>query len=346
MFINRKFRWGYDIGIDLGTATVLVYIEGRGIVLNEPSVVAMHRDTNEIYAVGRKARTMLGRTPSGLIAVRPLRDGVIADYDTTERMLRYFLEKAIGKKPVLRPRVMVCIPSGVTSVEERAVREAAVQAGAKKAYLIEEPLAAALGVGLDISQASGSMVVDVGGGTCDIAVLSLGGVVCSTSTRIGGDKFDEAIIRYVRREYNLMIGERTAEDLKIRVGTAFPELAREEDSMEIRGRDLVTGLPKIVKITSQEANQAIQEPLDSIVSSVKEVLEITPPELAADIIDKGVILTGGGAMLHGFPELLSTETGLFVHMAENPISCVAMGTGKALQMLDVLEASGLVSRKL
>jgi len=340
------FGWGLDIGVDLGTASVLVFVKGKGIVLNEPSVVAIDKASGEIFAVGEEARRMLGRTPGNIVAVRPLREGVIADYDTTERMLRYFLEKAIGKKPFLKPRVMVCIPSGVTSVEERAVREAALQAGARQAYLIEEPLAAALGAGLDISDANGSMVVDIGGGTCDIAVLSLGGIVCSSSLRVGGDKFDEAIIRYIRRGYNLMIGERTAEDLKVKIGTAYPKEKRDPSSMEVRGRDLVSGLPKTIEITSEEVNKAMAEPLEAIVSAVKEVLEQTPPELAADIIDKGMVLTGGGSMLHGFNFLLMKKTGLFVHISEDPVSCVALGTGKALQMLDVLQQNGLVTRKV
>ncbi|KYH33603.1 rod shape-determining protein MreB [Neomoorella mulderi] len=331
------FGLGYqDIGIDLGTATVLVYVQGKGIVLREPSVVALNRDNGQIFAVGEEARRMLGRTPGNIIALRPLRDGVIADYDSTEKMLRYFIEKAIGRQGFFRPRVMVCIPSGVTGVEERAVRQAAQQAGARQAYVIEEPLAAALGAGLDIAEPSGSMVVDIGGGTTDIAVLSLGGIVCSNSLRVAGDKLDEAIVRYIRREHNLMIGERSAEELKINIGTAHPS-SRAEASMDVRGRDLVAGLPKTVNITSREIYTAIQEPLQQIVGAVKEVLEKTPPELAADLVNKGIVMTGGGSLLHGLDLLLSEETGLPVHVADDPVSCVALGTGKALTMLDVLK---------
>lgn len=329
-----------DIGIDLGTATVLVYVHGKGIVLREPSVVAINRENGQIFAVGEEARRMLGRTPGSIVAMRPLRDGVIADYDSTEKMLRYFIEKACGRQGLLRPRVMVCIPTGVTSVEERAVRQAALQAGARQAYVIEEPLAAALGAGLDISEPSGSMVVDIGGGTTDIAVLSLGGIVCSASIRVAGDKFDEAIVRYIRREHNLMIGERSAEELKIRIGTAHPASKGEERAMDVRGRDLVTGLPKTVKITAEEIYTAIQEPLQQIVGAVKEVLEKTPPELAADLVNKGIVMTGGGSLLHGMDMLISEETGLPVHVAEDPVSCVALGTGKALTMLDVLGRDG------
>ena len=281
---------------------------------------------------------MLGRTPGNIIAVRPLREGVIADYDVTERMLRYFLEKCGCKRFVLRPRVMVCIPTGVTSVEERAVRQAAIQAGARQAFLIEEPMAAALGAGIDVSEASGSMVIDIGGGTTDIAVLSLGGIVCSTSTRIGGDKFDEAIVRYVRREFNLIIGERSAEELKIEIGTAYPA-NNSERAAAIRGRDLVSGLPRSVMVTSRQVWEAIQEPLEAIVAAVKGVLEQTPPELAADIVDKGIVMTGGGSLLEGIDKLIARETGLPVYVAEDPVSCVALGTGRALGMLHVLARS-------
>jgi rod shape-determining protein MreB len=331
----------------LGTASVLVFIKDKGIVLHEPSVVAIDKENNnKIFAVGEEARKMLGRTPGNIVAVRPLREGVIADYDTTEKMLRYFLEKSIGGRKFFKPRVMVCIPSGVTSVEERAVREAALQAGARQAFLIEEPLAAALGAGLDISEANGSMVVDIGGGTCDIAVLSLGGIVCSSSLRVGGDKFDEDIVKYIRRKYNLMIGERTAEEIKIEIGTAYVKEDREWKSMPVRGRDLVSGLPKTIEISEKETCEAMEESLEGIVTSVKEVLEKTPPELTADVIDKGIVLTGGGSMLSGLTNLLSDETGLFIHRAEDPISSVAMGTGIALQMLDKLQENGLVTRKV
>ncbi|MHB1418336.1 MAG: rod shape-determining protein MreB [Bacillota bacterium] len=344
--LGIKLGLGMDIGVDLGTASVLVYVKGRGIVLNEPSVVAIDRNTGQVIAVGEEARRMLGRTPGNIVAIRPLREGVIADYDTTERMLRYFINKACGRRWLFKPRVMVCIPSGVTGVEERAAKEASLQAGAGQSYLIEEPLAAALGAGLDISDACGSMVVDIGGGTTDIAVLSLGGIVCSKSLRVGGDKFDEAIVRYIRREYNLMIGERTAEELKIKVGSAFPHGRLDNTSMEIRGRDLVTGLPKTISVTSRQAYDAIMEPVEAVVGAVKEVLEKTPPELSADIINRGIVMTGGGALLHGLDILLREETGLPVHVPPDPISCVALGTGKALNMIHVLHQSGMVPRKV
>lgn len=329
--------WAEDIGIDLGTASVLVYLKGKGIVLNEPSVVAIDKNSGRMIAVGEEARQMLGRTPGNIVAIRPLRDGVIADYDVTEKMLRYFIQKAVGYRFFFRPRVMVCIPSGVTSVEERAVRQAAIQAGARQAFLIEEPLAAALGAGLNISEASGNMVVDVGGGTTDVAVLSLGGIVCTKSLRVAGDKFDEAITRYVRKEYNLMIGERTAEELKIKIGTVYPKAKQPGEGMEIRGRDLVSGLPKTIRVTSEETAVALQEPVEQVVSAVKEVLERTPPELSADIISKGIVMTGGGSLLHGLDLLLSEETGLAVHVADDAISCVALGTGRALSMLHALQ---------
>ncbi len=333
------FGFGMDIGVDLGTATVLVYVKGKGIVLKEPSVVAIDKDSGKVIAVGEEARRMIGRTPGNIVATRPLREGVIADYDVTEKMLRHFINKACQRKfffPFFRPRIMVCIPSGVTGVEERAVRQAALQAGAKHAALIEEPLAAALGAGIEISEPSGSMVVDIGGGTTDIAVLSLGGIVVSKSLRVGGDKFDEAIVRYIRREFNLMIGERTAEDLKMNIGTAFPGLKRDNQSYDIRGRDLVSGLPKNISVTCQQAFEALQESVESVVGSVKEVLEKTPPELAADIMNKGIVMTGGGSLLHGLNHLISKETGLPVYIAEEPIACVALGTGKALANFDII----------
>ncbi len=327
------FGFSTDIGIDLGTASILVYVKGKGIVLQEPSVVAINRDTGKIIAVGSEARRMLGRTPGNIVAIRPLKEGVIADYDVTEKMLRYFINKANARKLFFKPRVMVCIPSGVTGVEERAVRQAAMQAGARQAHLIEEPLAAALGAGLDISEPSGSMIVDVGGGTTDVAVLSLGGIVVSRSLRVGGDKFDEAIVRYIRREFNLMIGERTGEEIKIEVGSAVID---KDLSIQIRGRDLVTGLPKALTVTTSQVYEAISEPLEAVVGAVKEVLEQTPPELASDIVNKGIVMTGGGALLNNFDRLISQETGLPVYVAEDAISCVAMGTGKALAMMNVL----------
>jgi rod shape-determining protein MreB len=331
------FGMSMDIGVDLGTANVLVYIKGKGIVLREPSVVAIDRDTNTVLAVGEEARRMLGRTPGNIIAIRPLREGVIADYETTETMLRHFIRKVVPKNFFFKPRIMVCIPSGVTTVEKRAVLQAAVQAGAKKTYLIEEPLAAALGAGLDISEPFGSMVVDIGGGTTDVAVLSLGGIVVSESLRVGGDKFDEALVRYVKREYNVMIGERTAEQMKVNIGTALA-LGRNE-SMEIRGRDLVSGLPKTLRITSAETFEALSESVSLIVQRVKTVLEITPPELSSDIMDRGIVMTGGGSMLYGLDQLIQQETGIPTYLAEDALSCVALGTGKALDSLETLEDS-------
>lgn len=326
-----------DIGVDLGTANVLVYIKGKGVVLREPSVVAIDRDSNKVLAIGEEARKMLGRTPGNIVAIRPLREGVIADYDTTESMLRHFIEKVAGRSFIFKPRIMVCIPSGVTTVEKRAVLEAAVQAGARKTYLIEEPLAAALGAGLDISEPYGAMVVDIGGGTTDVAVISLGGIVASESLRIGGDKFDDAIVRYVKKEYNMMIGERTAEEIKMNIGTAIR--GRREGSMEVRGRDLLSGLPKTVRMSAVETGEALNEPVEAIVQCVKAVLEITPPELAADIMDRGIVMTGGGALLYALDELIQKETGIPTYLAEDPLSCVALGTGKALESIGNLEDS-------
>lgn len=326
-----------DIGVDLGTANVLVYIKGKGVVLREPSVVAIDRDTNKVLAIGEEARKMLGRTPGNIVAIRPLREGVIADYDTTESMLRHFIEKVAGRSFIFKPRIMVCIPSGVTTVEKRAVLEAAVQAGARKTYLIEEPLAAALGAGLDISEPYGAMVVDIGGGTTDVAVISLGGIVASESLRIGGDKFDDAIVRYVKKEYNMMIGERTAEEIKMNIGTAIR--GRREGSMEVRGRDLLSGLPKTVRMSAVETGEALNEPVEAIVQCVKAVLETTPPELAADIMDRGIVMTGGGALLYALDELIQKETGIPTYLAEDPLSCVALGTGKALDSIENLEDS-------
>lgn len=326
-----------DIGVDLGTANILVYIKGKGIVLSEPSVVAIDRDSNRVLAIGEEARRMLGRTPGNITAIRPLREGVIADYDTTESMLRHFIQKVAGKSFFFKPRIMICIPSGVTTVEKRAVLEAAMQAGARKTYLIEEPLAAALGAGLDIAEPCGAMVVDIGGGTTDVAVLSLGGIVISQSLRIGGDKFDEALVKYVKKEFNMMIGERTAEEIKVKIGTAFPE--SRDDSMEIRGRDLLSGLPKTVRITSAETRQAMADPIALIVQCVKSVLESTPPELAADIMDRGIVMTGGGALLDGLDRLIKEETGIPTYIADDPLACVALGTGKALDSLSNIEDS-------
>lgn len=329
--------FGLDVGIDLGTANTLVFVKGKGVVIREPSVVAIEKETNRVLAYGSEARRMLGRTPGNITAMRPLRDGVIAHYDTTEAMLRHFLARVCGRHSLIRPRVMVCVPIGVTSVEKRAVLEAATVAGARKTYLIEEPLAAALGAGLDISEPSGSMVVDIGGGTADVAVLSLGGIVVSTSLRAGGDRFDEAIVRYMKKQHNLAIGERTAEEIKIVIGTVDPRGSRRGQTMEVRGRDLITGLPRTVQVTSEESHEAVHEVAWQIVETVKGVLEKTPPELASDILERGIVLTGGGALLDGLDRVLSRETQVPVMVAEDALSCVALGTGKALESLDALE---------
>ena len=332
-----------DIGVDLGTANVLVYIKGKGIVLREPSVVAIDRDSNRVLEIGEAARRMLGRTPGNIVAIRPLREGVIADYDMTESMLRHFIERVIGRSFMFKPRIMICIPSGCTTVERRAVLEAAQQAGARKTCLIEEPLAAALGAGLDIAEPYGSMVVDIGGGTTDIAVISLGGIVLSESLRIGGDKFDESIIRYVKKEYNVMIGERTAEQVKIEIGSA--SRGAREGALEVRGRDLLTGLPKTIRLTVNEIADALEEPVNRIVQCVKKVLEDTPPELGSDIMDRGIVMTGGGSMLYGLDKLIQKETGIPTYLAEDPLSCVAIGTGKALDCMDQIGDSLTTLRK-
>lgn len=333
--------FGKDMGIDLGTANTLVFVKGKGVVVNEPSVVAINTRTNEVLAVGDEAKQMIGRTPGSIIAIRPLKDGVIADFATTEAMLRYFISKA-HKKTLFsgRPRVMVCVPSGVTSVEKRAVEEATIKAGAKQALLMEEPMAAAIGAGLRVEEPMGSMVVDIGGGTTDVAVISLGGIVASKSLRIAGDEFDECIASYIKREYNLMIGERTSEAIKVTIGAAYPR--EEELTMDIRGRDLVTGLPKTLNITSTEITSAIKEPVNSIIDAIKVTLEKTPPELAADIMESGIMLTGGGALLSGLDQLISIETGMPLHIAEEPLDCVANGTGLALENIEKL-ASILIS---
>lgn len=325
---------GQDIGIDLGTASVLVYIKGKGIVLQEPSVVAIDRNTNKILAVGEEARLMLGRTPGNIVAIRPLREGVISDYEITEKMLRYFIDKAVGRRRLFKPRMIVCVPSGVTEVEKRAVKDAANNAGARNTQLIEEPIAAAIGAGLDITKASGNMVIDIGGGTSDIAVISLGGIVVSTSIKVAGDKFDEAIVRYMRKKHNVMIGERTAEELKINVGTAFPR--EEQVKMEVRGRNLISGLPKTMEVTSDEMLEALAEPISAIADAVHAVLERTPPELSADISDRGIVMTGGGSLLNGLDKLISKRTNIPVYIAEDAVSCVAIGTGKSLDNFDVL----------
>ena len=322
-----------DLGIDLGTASVLVFAKGKGIILNEPSVVAIDQSTGKFLAVGEEARSMLGRTPGNIRAIRPMRDGVISNYSITEKMLKYFYNRAIGRT-LCRPRVIICVPSGITEVEKRAVLDASNQAGASKTFLMEEPIAAAIGTGMDITEPNGNMIIDIGGGTTDVAVISLGGIVISRSIRIAGDDCDEAITRYIRRKHNLMIGERTAEDLKLNIGTAYP---REEDiSMEIRGRNLVTGLPKNIEIYSSEILEAMEEPLAQITEAIHQVLEKTPPELAADIGNEGVMLAGGGAKLYGMDKLITEKTGIKVRIAENPIGSVAMGTGKALEWIDLL----------
>ncbi|MEA4847692.1 MAG: rod shape-determining protein [Clostridiaceae bacterium] len=336
---------GQDIGIDLGTASVLVYIKGKGIVLREPSVVAIDRNSNKILAVGEEARLMLGRTPGNIVAIRPLRDGVISDYDITEKMLRYFIDKAIGRRRMIKPRMVVCVPSGVTEVEKRAVIDAANNAGARTTRLIEEPIASAIGAGLDISKASGNMVIDIGGGTTDIAVISLGGIVVSTSIKIAGDKFDEAIVRYMRKKHNIMIGERTAEELKINAGTAFPR--EEQLKVEVRGRNLISGLPKTIEVTSDEMLEALSEPVSAIADAVHSVLERTPPELSADISDRGIVMAGGGSLLNGLDKLISKRTGIPVYVAEDAISCVAIGTGAALEHIDILQDSDInANRKI
>ena len=333
--------FGKDMGIDLGTANTLVFVKGKGVIVNEPSVVAINTRTNEVLAVGDEAKQMIGRTPGSIIAIRPLKDGVIADFATTEAMLRYFISKAYRKTIFSsKPRVMVCVPSGVTSVEKRAVEEATIKAGAKQALLMEEPMAAAIGAGLMVEEPTGSMVVDVGGGTTDVAVISLGGIVASKSLRVAGDEFDEYIASYIKREYNLMIGERTSETIKVTIGAAYPR--EEELTMDIRGRDLVTGLPKTLNITSTEITRAIKEPVNSIIDAIKVTLEKTPPELAADIMESGIMLTGGGALLAGLDELISIETGMPLHIAEEPLDCVANGTGMALENIEKL-ASILIS---
>lgn len=326
------FGMNMDIGIDLGTANVLVYVKNKGIVLREPSVVAVDKDSGKILAIGEDAKRMLGRTPGNIVAIRPLREGVIADYDITESMLRYFIDKVIGRSFVFRPRIMICVPTGVTMVERRAVQEAAEQAGARRTQLIEEPMAAAIGAGLPVDEATGSMIVDIGGGTTDVAVISLGGIVTSASLRVAGDKFDEAIIEYVRRMFNVMIGERTAEEVKIKIAAAFRNARQAE--MDVRGRDLLSGLPKNIRMTTAHAAEALEGQVGRIVGCVKKVLEETPPELSSDIMDHGIVLTGGGSMLYGLDELIKRSTGIPAMIADDPLSCVALGTGKALEYVD------------
>ncbi|PIS33537.1 MAG: rod shape-determining protein [Candidatus Omnitrophica bacterium CG08_land_8_20_14_0_20_41_16] len=324
-----------DIGIDLGTATTLVYVKGKGIVLCEPSVVAVERGTSHVLAVGEEAKRMLGRTPGNIIAIRPMRDGVITDFEVTEAMLRHFIRKVRHRRFQIRPRIVIAIPSGITEVERRAVKESAERAGARDVFLIEEPIAAAIGVGLPIQEPVGNMIIDIGGGTTEIAVISLAGIVFSKSIRIGGDEMDEAIIEYLKKTYNLMVGERTAEDIKIKIGSAYP--LEDEMSLEVKGRDLIAGLPKAVTITSEEIRESLQEPLRAILEVTKMSLERTPPELAADLIDHGIVIAGGGALLNGLDKFISEETGLPVHIAEDPIIAVANGTGKVLNEIKYLK---------
>lgn len=323
--------FGENIGIDLGTASVLVYIKGQGIVIREPSVVAIDKDSNSIMAVGEEARRMLGRTPGNIAAIRPLREGVISNYDVTEKMLQYFIEKALGKRSFVKPTIAVCVPSSVTEVEKRAVEDATRQAGARRVYIIEEPIAAAIGSGIDISRACGSMVVDIGGGTTDVAVISLGGAVVSHSLKIAGDNFDEAIIRYMRKKHNVLIGERTAEELKIEIGTVFERTT--PVSMDVRGRNLITGLPKNITVTSDEMLEALQESALAITDAVHGVLERTPPELAADIYERGIVMTGGGSLIYGLDKLIQSKTGINAMLAEDVVSCVAIGTGRYIEYM-------------
>jgi rod shape-determining protein MreB len=331
-----------EVGIDLGTANVLVYVKGKGIVLNEPSVVALNEETNEIVAVGTDAQKMIGRTPATIIAVRPLKDGVISDYDVTERMLKYFIRKSCGSRTFFKPNIMICVPSGVTEVEKRAVIEAATEAGGKSVFLMEEPVAAAIGAGLDISGPDGKMVIDIGGGTSDVAVISLGTIVTSQSVKVAGDSMDDAIVKYMRKDHKLFIGERMAEQMKMEIGTAFP---REESvTFTCKGRDLVSGLPKSIEVTSEEMLSALDEPLTTICEAVHKVLENTPPELAADISTTGIVLTGGGALLNGMDKRIKQRTGIDVFIADDPKSCVAIGTGKALNSLEAMD-TGAVNRR-
>ena len=321
----------FDIGIDLGTASILVYVKGKGVVLKEPSVVAFDRDTNRIKAIGEEARLMLGRTPGNIVAVRPLRQGVISDYTVTEKMLKYFIQKAVGKQRFRKPLISICVPSQVTEVERKAVEDAAFQAGARDVKIIEEPIAAAIGAGIDIARPCGNMIVDIGGGTSDIAVISLGGTVVSASIKIAGEDFDDAIVRYMRKKHNLLIGERTAEDIKIRIGSAYPR--PESVTVDVRGRNLVTGLPKTITVTSEETEEALKDTTSQIVEAVHSVLEKTPPELAADIADRGIVLTGGGSLLYGLEELIESKTGITTMTAEDPMTAVAIGTGRYVEFL-------------
>ncbi len=333
---------GRDMAVDLGTANTLVYVRGRGIVLSEPSVVAIDSQTGDVHAVGVEAKRMLGRTPGTITAIRPLKDGVIADFDVTEQMLRHFIQK-VHQSRWAHPRVVVCVPSGVTGVEKRAVEEACLSAGARQAYLIEEPMAAAIGAGLPVSEPTGSMIVDIGGGTSEVAVISLGGIVTSQSIRVGGDELDEAIVNYVKREYKLMIGQQTAEEVKLEIGSAYP--MPDEVQAEIRGRDLVSGLPKTIVLTSEEVQRALEEPVGQIIDSIRVTLDQTPPELASDIMDRGIMLAGGGSLLKGFPERLREETQIPTHLAESPLTCVAIGSGRSLEEFEAIHRTSKARRR-
>ncbi len=326
---------GRDMAVDLGTANTLVYIKGRGVVLDEPSVVALDQRTGAIVAVGTAAKQMLGRTPDGIVAIRPLKNGVVSDFETTERMLRYFIQKVHGRRTLAKPRLVICVPSGITAVEQRAVKDAGYAAGARRVFVIEEPMAAAIGAGLPVHDAEGSMVVDIGGGTTEVAVISLGGIVTSISARVGGDQLDDAIVHHVKKEYSLLLGERTAEDIKIRLGSAFP--TRNEPQAQVRGRDLISGLPRTVVLTSEEIRRALHDPVTAIVDAVRTTLDRTPPELAGDVMDSGIALTGGGALLTGLDERLRHETGMPVQVAQDPAGCVALGTGRCVEDFEALK---------
>jgi rod shape-determining protein MreB len=342
-FITKYFS--RDIGIDLGTANTLVFVKGKGIVLREPSVVAIRRDTGAILEVGEEAKRMIGRTPGNIVAIRPMKDGVIADFEVTQTMLRHFIAKAYKRKAIFKAHVVVCVPSGVTEVEKRAVIDATRQAGAREAFLIEEPMAAAIGAGLPVGEPTGSMIVDIGGGTTEVAIISLGGIVTSRSIRVGGDEMDEAIVQFIKKNYNLMIGERTAEEIKITIGTAFRD-EKNPKRMDIRGRDLVTGLPKTQNVTDAEIEMALADPVSNILEAIKITLEKTPPELAADIMDKGIVMTGGGALLHGLDRLIAKETAMPVYIADNPLDCVALGSGKALAEIELLRRVAVSPRRM
>ncbi len=337
--------WGRisnDIGIDLGTSNTLVYVKGQGVVLCEPSVVAIQKDTTNVLAVGEDAKLMLGKTPGSIVAIRPMKGGVIADFEITEQMLRYFIRKVHRRKTFIRPRIVVAVPSGITEVEKRAVKDSAYHAGAREVYLIDEPRAAAIGVGLPVQEPAGNMIIDIGGGTTEVAVISLSDEVCAHTIRSGGDEMDEAIINYLKKTYNLMVGEMTAENIKIKIGSAYP--LEEEMTMEVKGRDLVAGLPKTLTISSEEIREAMQEPIQEILEVIKTTLEQTPPELSADLIDRGLILAGGGALLRGIDKLISEETGLPVHMADDPLTAIALGTGKVLENLRILKKLEIIPR--